>query len=141
MGDERAGVSVQRRGDVEMLAVLDEAQQLQDCGELSHPTARAIEQVGEGRVYVVDDVWTKDAGAVGHLGHHAQPAFTIRCAHPGTDSAIVPAKHRRPGGSDAERTCGVLQSGAQPATAFGSAVVIPSPQRRLRAVGRRLRPG
>jgi hypothetical protein len=28
MGDERAGVSVQRCGDAEMLAVLDEAQQL-----------------------------------------------------------------------------------------------------------------
>lgn len=40
------------------------------------------------------------ASPVRHLGHYAQPAFTIRYAHPGTDSAVVPAKHRRPGGKE-----------------------------------------
>lgn len=44
-------MAVQRRGDVEMLAVFHEAQQLEDRDELSCSTARAVEQVGEGRMY------------------------------------------------------------------------------------------
>lgn len=43
VSDERAGVLVQGRGDIEVLAVLDQAQQFQDRSELSDLAAGTIE--------------------------------------------------------------------------------------------------
>lgn len=68
MGDECAGVFVQWCGNVKMFPVLDETQQLEDRGELSHLAARAIEKISESVTYLFPDAWMQDAGAIQHGG-------------------------------------------------------------------------